>query len=210
MSLDTRYRMIDNYIYLYHIDTLIVVPTFTESVNDTLSANFSQEFPLARSAPIYSYSNSGPRTIQFQFDLHRNLMNEINYGISNAPVDNLTDDYVDFMIKAVQASVLPSYDSANKTVSPPIVAVRLGSDIFIKGVVNSGVSVSYSYPILDNGKYASVKMQLSVSEIDPYQAKDVVAQGSYRGLSSSLERFTYQDLYSITSRNYITGRQGLV
>ena len=205
MSLDTRYNMIDNYIYLYHIDTLIVVPTFTDSITDSLQANFSSETPLARSAPIYSYSNSGPRTIQFTFDLHRNLMYEINHGVSNAPVDNITDDYVDFMIKAVQASVLPSYDSANKTVSPPIVAVRLGNDIFIKGVVNSGVSVVYSYPILENGKYASVKIQLSVSEIDPYQAKDVVEQGSYRGLSPSLERFTYQDLYSITSKNYVLG-----
>lgn len=202
MSLDTRYKMIDNYIYLYHTDTFIVVPAFADSVTDSLQANFASSTPLSRSAPIYSYESSGPRSIQVQFQLHRNLMNEINYGVSNAPVDNLNDDYVDFMIKAVQAAALPSYDAASKAVAPPIVAVRLGSDIFIKGVVTGGVGVTYSYPILENGKYANVQISLTISEMEPYQASDVISAGSYRGVPSTLEGFTYQDLAAITSRNY--------
>ena len=129
-------------------------------------------------------------------------MNEINYGVSNAPVDNLNDDYVDFMIKAVQAAALPSYDAASKAVAPPIVAVRLGSDIFIKGVVTGGVGVTYSYPILENGRYANVQISLTISEMEPYQASDVISAGSYRGIPSTLEGFTYQDLAAITSKNY--------
>ena len=62
------------------------------------------------------------------------------------------------------------------------------NDIFIKGVINGTVGVTYNYPILKNGKYASVSISFAVSEIDPYDATDVMQTGSFRGLSTSLER----------------------
>lgn len=196
MSIDTRYKQIDNYIYLFHTDTFIVVPAFVDNITDSLGVNFASETPLSRTAPIYSYQNSGPRTVRILFNLHRDMMKEINYGVSNAPVDLSmpnNDDYVDYMIKAIQAAALPSYDAANKMVNPPVVAARIGSDIFIKGVVTGGVEVNYSYPIIENGKYATVNMGITISEIDPYQASDVLQMGSYRGVPKTLERFTYQD-----------------
>ena len=64
MALDTRYAMIDNYIYLMHTKTLIVVPAFADSVTDNLACTFVRSTPLSRSAPIYSYQSSGPRSIQ--------------------------------------------------------------------------------------------------------------------------------------------------
>ena len=64
----------------------------------------------------------------------------------------------------------------------------MSNDIFIKGVISGAVSITYNYPILKNGKYASVTIAFSVSEIDPYDATDVMKTGSFRGLSTSLER----------------------
>ena len=181
------FTMVDNYIYLYHTDTLIVVPSYADSVTDSISANYNTSQLLARSAPIYSYANSGPRQINVKFDLHRDMMQQINYGVSNANV-TIDDDYVDIMIRQIQAIALPAYSSAEKMVNPPMIAVRLGNDIFIKGIVVGSVGVTYNYPILRNGKYAIVNIAFTVDEVDPYDAKTVMEQGSFRGLSASLER----------------------
>lgn len=179
--------MIDNYIYLYHTDTLIIVPEYADSINDTMQVSFSSTTPLARSAPIFSFDSSGPRSIQVTFKLHREMMQEIN--IKNTKTrETLEEDYVDIMIRQIQAAALPAYAVSQKMVNPPLVALRLGNDIFIKGVVTGGVSVSYEYPILANGKYACVSMGFTIAEVDPYDAQTVLEQGSFRGLTTSLER----------------------
>lgn len=208
MAITQKYKMIDNYMYLYHTNTFIVLPTFTESITDAIQVSFASETPLARSAPIYSYQNSGPRSVRFEFKLHRNMMTEINYGVSNAPVDvvkqmskNKGADYVDYIIKAVQAAALPEYSTSNKMVSPPVVALRLGNDIFIKGVISGAVNVTYGLPILEGGKYASVTIAFDVLEVTPYQASDVISKGSYRGVSKSLQQITYNDLFGQSSKS---------
>ena len=45
-------------------------------------------------------------------------MTQINYGVSNLSVE-LGDDYVDTIIKQLQAVALPSYKAASKMVNPP-------------------------------------------------------------------------------------------
>lgn len=183
------FDMPDNYIYFYHLDQFIMLPLYADSVQDSMSAQFEQSTPLSRSAPIYSYKSSGPRTVQVGFDLHRDLMTDINYGKSNVPVGSppLNDDYVDVLIKYLQAAVLPVYQATNKMVNPPIVAMRLGRDIFIKGVINGAVGLTYKFPILRNGKYALVSLSFGIEEVEPYDAWDAVNQGSYRGLDTTLE-----------------------
>lgn len=171
------YELKDNYIYFYHTDNFIIIPTQPESITDQLSANFNQTSILSRSAPIFTYSNSGPRTLQISFHLHREMMQDINYGNSNFKVE-LGDDYVDTLIKEIQAIALPRYDSNVKLVDPPICAVRFGNEVFIKGVVTGGISIQYSGPILSNNKYALVDISFSVSEIDPIDALTIQTLGS--------------------------------
>lgn len=196
-----QFNLIQNYIYLYHIDKVILLPTYPESVSDSLSANFNSTNPLARSAPIFSYSNSGPRTMQINLNLHRDLMWELNKTTKLSDNDisisvedlekfggDITDDYVDVMIKLLQSIAVPTYQTHDKLVNPPMIALRLGNDIFIKGIVNGGITVNYKSPILDNGKYALVDISFQVSEVDPYDATTIAEQGSFRGLSTSLER----------------------
>lgn len=183
------FTMIDNYIYLYHTDTLIAIPTYPESISDSMAVTFNQATLLSRSAPIFSYANSGPRSLTIDLHLHRDMMNSVNATSSNLNVPNLQDeDYVDILVKQLQAATLPRYAAAEKMVNPPIVAVRFGNDIFCKGVVEGAVTTTYSGPILRTDKYAEVFINFTMYEIDPYDADSVMSQGHFRGLSSDLER----------------------
>ena len=194
-TVDRTFNMVDNYVYLYHTGTFIVLPSYPESVNDSMGASFATTTPLARSAPIFSYQNSGPRVVSINLRLQRELMTQINWQKSNAPV-SLNDDYVDTLIKQVQAAVVPKYSASAKMVDPPLVAVRFGDDIFIKGVVNGNVSLTYNLPIIQDksgkDKYSVVDLSFSVTEVDPYDAESVMLAGSFRGLSTTLERNLWQ------------------
>lgn len=191
-----KFNMIENYLYMYHVgynpDTgqsgqFVILPTYPETVTDQLNSTFVESSPLSRSAPIFSYSSSGPRSIAFTLTFHRDMMTQINYGKSTLKVE-LGDDYVDTIIKNLQACALPSYKTAVKMIDPPMVAIRFGNEIFIKGIINNGVNVSYKLPLLDNNKYAVVEVQFTVTEIDPYDAETVAQTGSFRGLDKTLEK----------------------
>jgi hypothetical protein len=179
--------MIENYIYMYHVQQFIVIPTYPESLTDTLSVEFASSTPMSRSAPIYSYSKSGPRQITIKLDLHRDLMTQVNKDVSNIPVSP-GDDYVDTLIKQIQAIALPVYGATEKMVDPPIIACRFGNDIFIRGVVEGNVGVDYDLPIISGNKYAHVGVSFTIVEVDPYSAPQVMTSGSFRGFDASLER----------------------
>ncbi len=179
--------MVDNYIYLYHVDQYIVIPTFPDTLNDTIGVTFNSSTPMSRSAPVYSYSHSGPRSLQINLDLHRDLMYQINWKTSNAKVAT-GDDYVDTLIKLVQAAALPAYGTSERMVDPPMVAIRFGNELFIKGVVQGSVGVTYAPPILANNKYAHVSVSFTVEEVEPFDANIVMEAGSFRGLNTTLER----------------------
>ena len=181
------YNMIENYIYMYHVQQFIVIPTYPESLTDTLSVEFASSTPMSRSAPIYSYSKTGPRQITIKLDLHRDLMTQVNKDVSNIPVSP-GDDYVDTLIKQIQAIALPVYGATEKMVDPPIIACRFGNDIFIRGVVEGSVGVDYDLPIISGNKYAHVGVSFTIVEVDPYSAPQVMTSGSFRGFDASLER----------------------
>ena len=194
------YNMIENYIYLYHVNKFIILPAYADQVSDTTSTHFATTTPIARSAPIYSFSNAGPRIVQCNFSLHREMMNQINHD-NNSYV---TDDYVDTLIKDLQASVLPAYSTAEKMVNPPMVALRMSNDIFIKGVITSSIGITYKLPLIKNLKdpvngpvqYAIVDFSLQIEEVDPYDAEMVMKVGSNRvssttNLNMTLERGFY-------------------
>lgn len=181
------YNMIENYIYMYHVQQFIVIPTYPESLTDNLSVEFASSTPMSRSAPIYSYSKSGPRQITIKLDLHRDLMTQVNKDVSNIPVSP-GDDYVDTLIKQIQAIALPVYGATEKMVDPPIIACRFGNDIFIRGVVEGSVGVDYDLPIISGNKYAHVGLSFTIVEVDPYSAPQVMTSGSFRGFDASLER----------------------
>jgi adenylate cyclase class IV len=82
---------------------------------------------------------------------------------------------------------VPKYNLQNKAVEPPLVALRLSNEIFIKGVVSGSIGITYSKPILSNGKYAKIELSITISEVDPYDATSVFKNGGFRGVVSSLK-----------------------
>ena len=187
------FAMIDNYIYVYHTDTLIALPLYPESIQDSMEINYAATTPLLRSAPIYSYQSSGPRSIQLELPLHRDMTNQINMDASTLKIPDIEEeDYVDVMINQLQAAALPRYVASEKMVNPPLVAVRFGNDLFCKGVIQGGVTVTKSGPILRTDNYALVTVAFNMHEVDPYDADTVAQLGSFRGLTPTLERRIYK------------------
>lgn len=212
------FRMIDNYIYIYHIKTLVVLPTFPDSITDATNVEYNPTPILNRSAPIYSYASSGPRSIDFTLKLHRDMLysvNKDNTRLFPKAVDDFgsttlkQDDYLDRLIRELQAIALPRYQLGDKLIDPPQVAVRFGDEVFIKGVVTGSVSAQYEGPILanplygpdgnylydsqgkrlvGNGKYATATISFKIEEIEPYDAETVAKEGSLRGVSTSIVR----------------------
>lgn len=193
------WNKINNYIYFYHLEKFCVLPDCPENVTDAMASEFASTNALARTAPVFSYQHSGPRTMSVNLEFHRDMMNDLNRNVSNLKdnvVDFSGDDYVDTLIKYLQAIALPKYNeysSGSKTVIPPMIAVRFENNIFIKGVVTSGIQVTYKKPILIDGKYAVIDVSFTVSEVEPYDADYVVEAGSFRGLTRTFKNGIYAD-----------------
>lgn len=180
----------ENYLYISHLDEdfqFWQLPCTPETISDSMGSTFTETSALGRSAPVFTYSKSGPRTVQVSLHLHRDMMDALNVGVSNADL-KLGEDYVDNLIKALQAIALPKYNLSNKAVEPPLVALRLSQEVFIKGIVNSSIGLEYKLPLLSNGKYAQVTLQLTISEVDPYDATTVFTNGSFRGVVRTLKK----------------------
>jgi hypothetical protein len=154
-----------------------------------MNSTFTDNSALGRSAPVYTFSNSGPRTVQISLEFHRDMFDEINEFHKNYYNDHKFkdgDDMAEAFIHALQAIAVPKYNLSNKAIEPPLVGIRLGREVFIKGIVSGGVSVTYSKPILVNEKYAIIKVSFTVSEVDPYDSSTVFKNGSFRGLTATL------------------------
>lgn len=185
-------QLVPNYIYLYHLDQWLILPEYPDTVSDRMQSNFSQQNALSRTAPVFSYSNSGPRSVQIQLHLHRDMLEFYNIDTSNFKVD-IDEDYIDALIRNLQAMALPSFQDATKLVNPPMVAVKLGNEIFVKGVVVGDVSVEYQKPIMVGHRYAQCNLNFQVFEIEPFDAESVSQLGSFRGITSQFKNGIYKD-----------------
>lgn len=175
----------DCYLYISHLDEgykYWSLPGYPNDVTDSMQSNFSSTTALGRSAPVYTFSNSGPRTITLSLEFHRDMFEEMPTNV----VPNDDEDKAESFIHAIQAIAVPKYNLSNKAIEPPLVAIRLGREVFIKGIVSGNVSVTYSKPILVNEKYAVIKISFTVTEVDPYDSTTVFKNGSFRGLTATL------------------------
>ena len=181
----------DCYLYISHLDEgyqYWMLPGYPDSVTDHMNSSFQENSALGRSAPVYTFSNSGPRSINIKLSFHRDMFEEINQFLYPKGSEYFSDgdDMADKFIKAIQAIAVPKYNLSNKAIEPPLIAIRLGREVFIKGIVSGGVTVTYGKPILSNEKYAIVEIGFTVSEVDPYDASTVFKNGSFRGLTATL------------------------
>jgi hypothetical protein len=149
-----------------------------------MNSTFTENTALGRSAPVYTFSNSGPRSINISLNFHRDMFEEMPSNV--VPRDG--EDKAESFIHALQAIAVPKYNLSNKAIEPPLVAIRLGREVFIKGIVSGSVSVTFGKPILVNEKYATMKVNFTVSEVDPYDSTTVFQNGSFRGLTATLRQ----------------------
>ena len=204
-----QFELIENYIYMYHTGVYVVLPTFPQTMQDSTTTTYTQTSLLGRSAPTFSYAYSGPRTINFEFRLHRDMMKQINRK-NPTIVTNIGEDYVDVMMREMQAAAVPNYDASDRLVDPPLVAVRIGNDIYIKGVISSAVTITYDLPILRDGRYACISINFGVAEVVPYDAEILRRVGGFRNASMMYDRqilttmnqgiITQEDISDMTSR----------
>lgn len=185
-----------NYIWISTLGNgegeFLYIPTWPDQLDDRMSSSFQQTNALSRSAPVFSYNHSGPRTIQISLNLHRDIVQMINQGVSDMTIESLEDDYVDTLIKKLMSVAVPKYNAADRSVQVPKVAVRFGEEVFIKGVVNGDIAVTYIKPILDNNKYAQVAITFQVYETEPYDADTIAREGSFRGLTRPFKNGFYR------------------
>ena len=175
----------DCYLYISHLDEgyqYWQLPGYPEKVTDQMNSTFIENSALGRSAPVYTFSHSGPRSINISLSFHRDMFEDMTSNVT--PKDN--EDKAESFIHAIQAIAVPKYNLSNKAIEPPLVAIRLGREVFIKGIVSGGVTVTYGKPILSNEKYAIIDVSFTVSEVDPYDATTVFKNGSFRGLTATL------------------------
>lgn len=170
----------DNYIVFHHINKILCLPVDPDAISDSMGASFAENNPLSRSAPIYSYQHSGPRSVQVTFTFHRDLVREFNPGFTEDG-----EDPVDALVHWLDAMVLPDYDSANKIVNPPLVSLKIRDEIYIKGVVAGNAGITYNLPLLNYGtadkavyKYALVTISFGINEVTPFSAS--ILPGKFR------------------------------
>ena len=152
-----------NYLYISHLDEeeqFWLLPNTPDTISDTMQSNFQSTNALGRTAPVYTYSNSGPRTVMISLKLHRDMLDDINVGVSNTGVP-AGHDYMDTLINALQSIALPKYNTNNKAIEPPLIALRIENQIFIKGVLSGSIGLTYGLPIQSDGKYAVVNVPVT-------------------------------------------------
>jgi hypothetical protein len=170
----------DCYLYISHLDEGFQywqLPGYPDNVTDSMESRFESSTALGRSAPVYTFGSSGPRTVHISLRFHRDMFEEMPTNVALRDGEDKAESF----IHALQAIAVPKYNLSNKAIEPPLVAVRLGREVFIKGVVTSSISVTYGKPILVNEKYATMEVGFTISEVDPYDSSTVFKNGSFRG-----------------------------
>lgn len=190
------------YIYIYHLGVEFNLPTLPTSFTDSMSINFNSQTILGRSAPLQTFTSAGPRSVTLSFALHRHM-----FTLENPQLDSFTNkkyvtlpnpstgqsqqvaatDAADLLINALTTLSLPKYLDSTKAIIPPSIFVRCGDELAIRGVP-SNVQKTSEGVWLKNNKLSTVTFQFTVTEIEPYSAQYVAANGALRSISTTLER----------------------
>ena len=66
----------DCYLYISHLDEEYQywqLPGYPDEVSDQMVSRFTPTTALGRSAPVYTFSDAGPRAVQISLNFHRHL-----------------------------------------------------------------------------------------------------------------------------------------
>ena len=103
----------DCYLYISHLDEgykYWALPGYPNSVTDSMTTRFGETTALGRSAPVYTFSNSGPRTITIDLEFHRDMFEEMPSNV----VPNEGEDKAESFIQVDFDSMRLPYSSMSK------------------------------------------------------------------------------------------------
>lgn len=130
------------------------IPAYPEDISDGYKANYTQ-MPdmLYQYEPWQIYQSSGPRAVNFTFDLHRDMW-----------TGDHTDGQANQLIRFCEANCFADYEGS--AVHAPTVSLYINGSNFITGVMDS-CSVDWYGPILTDGFYAAFKLVFNIVEVSP-------------------------------------------
>lgn len=130
------------------------MPCYPTSLSDSGSIQYQTDTILGTTQPYINYNYSGPRTVSASFSLHREM-----YGESNATLAG--ESKVDNIVKALQACTYPADNNGIEAVRCELL---VGKQLYISGVIDGQILISYSGPIID-GKYNVCEFSLTITEV---------------------------------------------
>lgn len=132
----------------------VEIPAYPEEISDGYKANYTQ-MPdmLYQYEPWQIYQSSGPRSVSFTFDLHRDFW-----------TGDHTDGQANQLIRFCEANCFAHYSGS--VVNAPQVTMYINGSNFITGVMDS-CDVNWYGPILSDGFYAAFKLTFNIVEVSP-------------------------------------------
>lgn len=145
-------------------------PVYPKGFDDGVQANY-ETMPelLYQYEPWQIYRSSGPRTITYDFDMHRDMW-----------TGDHRDGKCNALIRFCQANCYPKYQGAS--VQTPTVTLYIAGKKHITGVMTSArVSWDNDSPIGEDGFYLHLVLSLSITEVsdvalnyDTVQKKELI------------------------------------
>lgn len=127
-------------------------PVYPEELNDSRSANYEQ-MPemLYQYEPWQVYKSSGPRTIVYKFDMHRDMW-------SGDHRDGRCEDLIDFCF----ANCYPEYNGS--AVNVPMCTMYINGKSNCRGVITN-VNPTWDGPIGVDGWYLHCVLEIQMTEV---------------------------------------------
>lgn len=128
------------------------MPCYPEEISDSRKANYTT-MPdiLYQYEPWQLYESSGPRSNTYTFKMHRDM-------ISGDHSDGVVNDIIRFL----ESNCFPEYSGS--VVNTPICSMYIHGVQHIRGVITS-VECNWSGPILRDGWYGAVDVQVAFTEV---------------------------------------------
>ncbi|AWD93029.1 hypothetical protein HSE3_gp077 [Bacillus phage vB_BceM-HSE3] len=141
-------------VYNMNTGTKFEFPAMPDEISDNENAQFEDQAIAGRSAPIFNYSSSGPRSVSFSITLH----------------DDYCKDGILATVNKFKALVYPSY---RELIASPKCYIRIGDFIRCICVVES-VDVTWKKPYR-NGIYIVADVNISLKEVAdvPYSTHEI-------------------------------------
>lgn len=133
-------------------DEMVDIPVYPEEVDDGVAASYTQ-MPdmLYQYEPWQVYQSSGPRTVSYEFHLHRDMW-------SGDHRDGLCNN----LIRFCKAQCYPMYQGA--AVDTSLVTLYVKGENLITGIMN-GAKTLWSGPIGLDGWYLECTLSLTITEV---------------------------------------------